>query len=194
MKKLKTTTTVSSTLLNADEVANKTVDKLMTNPMFKKFLQDIMSPLTNQIASLETKVEKLGGTVFDLQKDNEKMTREQEEKDAQIAVLQESLSMDRDVIIDLQQAQNRNMLMISGVPEKKREIDPESASAVSPEDTESVVMKLVKENLALISKKMTLIVHTVLETHIKEVTNQVLPRPIFVKFTRYNVRKKIIKS
>ena len=97
----------------ADEVANKTVDKLITDPMFKKFLQDIMSLLTKQIVSLETKVEKLEETVFNLQKDNEKMTREQEEKDAQIAVLQESLSMDRDVIIDFQQAQNRNMLMIS---------------------------------------------------------------------------------
>ena len=148
-----TTTTVSSTLLNANEVANKTVDKLMTNPMFKKFLQDIMSSLTKQIASLETKAEKLEGTVFDLQKDNEKMTREQEEKDAQTAVLQESLSMDRDVVIDLQQAQNRNMLIISGVPEKKREIDPESASAVSPEDTESVVIKLVKEKLGIDKKR-----------------------------------------
>ena len=133
----------------ADEAANKTADKLMTNPMFKKFLQDIMSLLTKQIVSLETKVEKLEETVFDLQKDNEKMTREQEGKDAQIAVLQESLSMDRDVIIDFQQAQNRNMLMISWVPEKKREIDSESASAVFPEDTESVVIKLVKEKIGI---------------------------------------------
>ena len=190
-----TTTTVSSTLLNADEVANKTVDKLMTNPMFKKFLQDIMSPLTKQIASLETKVEKLEGTVFDLQKDNDKMTREQEEKDAQIAVLQESLSMDRDVIIDLQQAQKRNMLMISGVPEKKREIiDPESASAVSPEDTESVVIKLVKEKLGIDIKEDDIDRSYRTRDPHQRSHKPGTPRQIFVKFTRYNVRKKIIKS
>ena len=35
------------------------------------------------------------------------------------------------------------------MPEKKREIDSESASAVFPEDTESVVIKLVKEKLGI---------------------------------------------
>ena len=190
-----TTTTVStSTMLNADEIANKTVDKLMTNPMFKTFLQDIMSPLKKKIDSLETKVEKLEGIVFDLQKDNDKMTLEQENKDAQLAVLQETLGMNRDVIIDLQQAQNRNMLMISGVPEKKREIDTESASAVVPEDTGSVVVKLVKEKLGIDIKEDDIDRSYRTKDPYQRSHKPGTPRLIFVKFTRYNMRKKIIKS
>ena len=189
-----TTTTVGSSLLNADEIANKTVDKLMTNPMFKTFLQDIMKPLTKQIESLETKVEKLEGTVFDLKKDNKKLTKEQEKKDAEIAVLQETLSMNRDVIIDLQQAQNRNMLMISGVPEKKKEIDSESASVVSQEDTGAVVINLVKEKLGIDIKEEDIDRSYRTKNPHQRSHKPGTPRPIFVKFARYNVRKKIIKS
>ena len=57
--------------------------------------------------------------------------------------------MDHDIITDLQQTQNKNMLMITGVPGKKRENDSESASATTPEDVESIVIKLVKEKLGI---------------------------------------------
>ena len=183
----------TTTLLNADEIADRTVDKLMTNPMFKTFSLDIMSPLTKKIKSLETKVEQLEGTVFDLQKDKEKLTKEHEHKDAEITVLQESLGMDRDVIIDLQQAQNKNMLMISGVPEKKKEINSESASAATPEDTESVVIELVKEKLGIEIKEEDIDRSYRTKDPHQRSHKPGTPCPIFVKFTRYNIRK-IIKS
>ena len=97
--------------------------------------------------------------------------------------------MDRDIIIDLQQAENRNMLMLSGVPEKKREIDSESASAVSPEDTESVVIKLVKKKLGIDIKEEDIDRSYRTKNPHQRSHRPGTPWPIFVKFTRYNIRK-----
>ena len=181
-----------NTMTSADDIASMTVAKLVNNSDYKEMIKDIfaelMTPFITKVTNLEGEVEKLRGEVLELENVNKKLKKANKKHEKRIQTL-ESNDYDRGLdMIDMDQRMYRNSVIITGVPE------PATASE-EEENIEKVVTDLIKDKLDIDITEAD-IDKSVRFKQQQDTTKRrkAATRPIFVDFTRYNVRKKVIKA
>ena len=185
-----TDTETDTSVASSDELADKIVIKLARNSEFRALLADLINPLKKEINSLKTSVEKLEGEVFELKQKNDGLQEENQLKDNKIANLEWHAAQDRLHHIELEQNNNKNSLLISGFPERKKDSDSDTST---PEDTNKVVLDMASEKLGIELTEED-IDHSYRSKNALPGRKLGTPRPIYVKFTRYCTRKKVMMA
>ena len=173
-----------------DQKGTTIVSKLARNSEFKTLLADLINPNKKEMNSLKTSVEKLEGEVFELKKENDKLREGNQAKDNRIANLEWHAAQDRLHHIELDQNNHKNSILISGIPERKKE---EGSTTSTPEDTNKVVLDMASEKLGIDLTEQD-IDHSHRSKNALPGRKRGAPRPIYVKFTKYSTRKKVMMA
>ena len=183
-------TTITS-ISSADEIASVTVTKLVSNPNYRSMIKDVfgelMNPFVTAVTELKDEVEKLKGDVLDLQCENKKLLKANRKAEKRFKVLEKCDYERRLISIDLEQRGLRKSIMITGVPEP-------AAVSGEVEDTDKVVTELIKEKLDINIQETDISSSHRTKQESTDKRRKLGPRPIYVDFTRYSVRKKVIQG
>ena len=90
--------------------------------------------------------------------------------------------------IELDQNNHKNSILLSGIPERKKE---EGSTTSTPEDTNKVVLDMASEKLGIDLTEQD-IDHSHRSKNALPGRKRGAARPIYVKFTKYSIRKKIM--
>ena len=121
-------------------------------------------------------MKKLEGEIHELKCAEKKLNEKNKDLEKQTIQLQIELESRSDVLEDLQQYSRRNYLIVSGVPEHRNEKTDDLIKNVATKVGVEVQDQDIDRSHRLIAPKPG------------------RPRPIIVKFTRYNKRSELIKS
>jgi len=178
-------------MASADEIASMTVTKLVTNSSYKAMIKELfvelMDPFVKEVKDLKDEVEKLKGDVLDLQSDNKKLLKANKKYEKRIKGM-EVMDFERKLdMIDLDQRKYKNSIMVTGIQEQNEE-------DAGKEDTDKVIADLIKDKLDI-----EVSVGDISSSHRAKQQEQTKrkkagPRPIFVDFTRYSVRRRVIQA
>jgi len=170
----------------SNEIADEMVRKLSTNHKFHDILKQVLAEVIDD--RMNDEFEKLNGDMFDLNIENQSLKKENKKLQKRVDSLEQISYHDRLALIELQQFNNRNCLMISGIKEKPIEKDSQG-KIINPENTDKVVIDLAREKLDLDLKETDFDYSHRMATRM---TGK--PRPILVKFISFNTRRKVISA
>ena len=167
------------------------VTEMMQNENYKQFFKSIIKEavkeeqteyrqtivdLQTKVSDLQTQNEKLEGEIHELKCAEKKLNEKNKDLEKQTIQLQIELESRSDVLEDLQQYSRRNCLIVSGVPERRNEKTDDLIKNVATKVGVEVQDQDIDRSHRLGAPKPG------------------RPRPIIVKFTRYNKRSELIKS
>lgn len=180
-------------LIETTDIADGIIKKLTKDVKFHMVLKNIIKEAMDEsLKAINENMEKIQGDIFELQIENERLKVSNKELTCKFEQLKESEREDRLCIIDVEQHSRRNCVLISGIREKTPEKDSDGKPV--RENTDKVVLDLVKEKLGIELKEED-IDHTYRVQHHNMYQNKPgRPRPVVVKFVRYNIRQKIMSS
>jgi hypothetical protein len=181
----------------SQEIVNKLVSMVQSDPSFMNLLRQTIGKLVNenlaQISErqnrLEEEKERLKGEVHTLHVTVDKLRQTIGELETDRSTLYEQHHSSKLEITELQQYTRRNCILISGIPESKVERDSDGKPI--PENTDKLVMDLSKDKLGIELKE-----EDIDRTHRVSGKRRTdgKSRAIVAKFTRYNIRNKVIKA
>ena len=178
---------LSDTATSKDVVA-----EMMQNENYKLFFKSIIKEavkeeqaeyrqsiidLQTKVSDLQTQNEKLEGEIHELKCAEKKLSEKNKHLEKQTIQLQIELESRSDVLEDLQQYSRRNCLIVSGVPERGRH-----------EKTDDLIKSVAAKAGVQVQDQ------DIDRSHRLGAPKPGRPRPIVVKFTRYNKRSELIKS
>ena len=183
--------------LESDKLSDTTTSKdvvteMMQNESYKQFFKSIIKEavkeeqaeyrqtiidLQAKIFDLQAQNEKQEGEIHELKCAEKKLTEKNKNLEKQTIQLQVELETRSDVLEDLQQYSRRNCLLVSGVPERGR----------SEKTDELIKSVAAKAGVEVQDQDID-------RSHRLGAPKPGRPRPIIVKFTRYNKRSELIKS
>ena len=140
-------------------------------------MQSVEDKVRRNEESHNRRIEQLEGEVHTLSCENIKLRHENESNDDQLQDLLMNLEMNASVLEDQIQYSRRNCLVVSGIAEKRGE------------DTDEIIQTFAAEKLGIELED------TDIDRSHRLGKKQVgKPRPIIVKFVRYNMRRKVMKE
>ncbi len=143
-----------------------------------KYLHKEVDNLKQKVTNMEEEIERLKGENHDLKIDYDKVKEESLQNQQTLTSMQNHLKRREQIVEDLQQYTRRNCVIVTGVPE-----------AGKNEDTDSKIKELAKDKMDLNIEDIDLD-----RTHRIGKPQDGKPRPIVVKFTRYNTRHEFMKN
>ena len=180
----------------SQELVNKLVTLVKNDPGFmsllkssiEKLVSEKLVAITDKQDCLQEEQEKLKGEIHELNVSVNKLRRDVAELQNDRSILFEKEHNNKVNIIDMQQYTRRNCLLITGIPEST---ERDSEGKTIPEDTDKVIMSLAKDKLGI-----ELQVQDIDRTHraSRTLRGDGKPRAIIAKFSRYNIRDKLIKN
>ena len=180
----------------SQELVNKLVTLVKNDPGFmsllkssiEKLVSEKLVAITDKQDCLQEEQEKLKGEIHELNVSVNKLRRDVAELQNDRSILFEKEHNNKVNIIDMQQYTRRNCLLITGIPEST---ERDSEGKTIPEDTDKVIMSLAKDKLGI-----ELQVQDIDRTHraSRTLRGDGKPRAIIAKFSRYNIRDKMIKN
>ena len=119
---------------------------------------------------------------LNLKKENDKLREGNQAKDNRIVNLEWHAAQDRLHRIELDQNKHKSSILISGIPERKKE---EGSTTSTPEDTNKLVLDMASEKLGIDLTEQD-IDHSHRSKNALPGRKRGAPRPIYVKFTKYS--------
>lgn len=172
-----------------EDIADEMVNKLAKNSKFHDILKEVLKEVIDEkLNELWHEVEKLHGDMFDISIENQTLKKENKKLHKRVEMLEQKGYVDRIGLIELQQYNNNNCVLITGIKEKPKEKDTEGRNI--PENTEQVVIDIAREKLGLELKEEDFDFSH--RTQPPQMTGK--PRPILVKFVRNKVSRKVISA
>lgn len=177
----------TDTLAQADTIADKTVEKLVTSTQYRSMVKGLFSeliqPFMEELKKVSTEVEHLKGDVFELKNEKDNLLKENVELKKRLKKMEESDTINALSIIDQEQHKYRNYIKITGAQERRED-------GSGKEDTNQIVIDTLKEKLNI----------NIQETDIdqsyrvKSKGEKKGPRPLNVEFSSYRLRRKIMSE
>lgn len=172
------------------------VNEVISNNDFKQFFKNLINEavlqqlnehvknfntvvrkLKDDVADLNVELEKVKGELHEIHQNLEQQSRANQINETHMGGLTNTLHNRSQTIEDLQQYTRRNCVLVSGIPEE------------AGENTDEKIIKLANEKM-----EVPLTGHDIDRTHRTGKRIAGKHRPIVVKFCRYNMRYKFIKS
>jgi hypothetical protein len=153
-----------------------------------RMVNERLVSITEKQDKMQEEQEKLHGEIHTLTLCVEKLRHDVSVLENDRSKLYEREYWNKVNIVDLQQYTRRNCLLITGIPEST---ERDSEGNFIKEDTDKRIMDLAKDKLGIVVKE-----EDIDRTHraTRTMRGDGKPRAIIAKFSRFNIRDKIIKA